>query len=61
MQYFTHDALRLQARDKLFLKRGFHIVVSVVSVVSSFHAKPGFDDISVLQKYKKATDFRLIS
>ena len=32
-----------------------------LKIQPSFHAKPGFDDISMLQKYKKATDFRLIS
>ena len=29
--------------------------------IPPFHTKPGFDDISMIQKYKKATNFRLIS
>ena len=32
-----------------------------LKILPNFHAKPGFDYISMLQKYKKATDFRLIS
>lgn len=34
---------------------------STLKIQPSFHARPGFDDISMLQKYIKATDFRFIS
>lgn len=34
---------------------------STFKIQLCFHAKVGFGDISILQKFKKAMDFRLIS